>query len=77
LPDFGHEFRNNRAVLNNREHQLVPDMIGVNLFKEERQVVKLLDVARVLTNVVVKVGETLNHSGVVQKGVCTAAKVFV
>jgi hypothetical protein len=52
-------------------------MIGVNLFKEERQVVKLLDVARVLTNVVVKVGETLNHSGVVQKGVCTAAKVFV
>ena len=65
MSDLGHEFGNYRTVLNNREHQLVPDMMRVDFVKKERQVIELLDVAGVLTYVVVKVCKALDHSGVV------------
>jgi hypothetical protein len=52
-------------------------MIRVNFLKEDWQVVKLLNVARVFTNIIVKVGKIIDHTGVVQEFVCAAGKIFM
>ncbi len=52
-------------------------MTWVDFLKEDGQVVELFNVAGVSTDIIVKVGEIADHTGVVQEDIWAAPKVFI
>ena len=55
---------------------MVSDMIRVNFLKEDSEVFEILNLTRIFTDIIVKVGETIVYMGVFQDFVCTAGKIL-